>query len=194
MGLLNPKLRLWRKQKFLPEKRVAGRHDVRLDGLSDLLIRARGMSILDVGCNRGLISYEFSNNGATTIHGLDNYEEGIRTAREIFADVPQVESQFEVVDLTKGGKAIELAFGESYRAKYDLILLIAVYQKLKRVMSDADLRSLILHLASRTGGYFAYCGIHEDEMNAIMDTVEMEKIHWSKIAGWHGSANIWRPR
>jgi len=175
------------------EKRVAGRHDVRLNGFSDLLLQAQGMSILDVGCNRGLLSYEFSNNGAKLIHGLDNYEPGIATAREIFADIPQVESQFEVVDLTEGGAAIESAFGKNYRDKYDLILLIAVYQKLKRVMSDTELSQLILHLAQRTGRYFAYMGTHENEMNAIMGEAKMEKIHWSKIASWHGSANIYSP-
>lgn len=60
-------------------RRVAGYHDIRLDGMLDLVIRARGASVMDVGCNRGLVGFEMANNGATLVHGCDNFAEGIDT-------------------------------------------------------------------------------------------------------------------
>src|SRR5476651_846781 len=104
-------------RKLQMKRRVAGYHDLRLDGISDLTFRANDASVLDVGCNRGLVSFEFANNGAARVHGCDYYEEGVRTAREIFADLVSVESKFEVVDLTGGAKALTAAFGN---AKYDI--------------------------------------------------------------------------
>ena len=106
------RLRLFTR-KQLVNKRVAGFHNNRLDGATDLLLRARDASVLDVGMNRGLVSLEFAGNGARLIHGCDAYEEGVRTAREIFSDIPTVKSQFEIVDLTKGEQSLKDAFGKS---------------------------------------------------------------------------------
>jgi hypothetical protein len=39
-----------------PTRRVIGLHSLRWDGLADLILRARGASVFDVGCNRGHIS------------------------------------------------------------------------------------------------------------------------------------------
>ena len=41
------------------QRRVAGWHDIRMDGMTDLVCRAKGASVLDIGCNRGLVSFEF---------------------------------------------------------------------------------------------------------------------------------------
>src|SRR5678810_812408 len=84
------------------QRRVAGYHDIRMDGMTDLVIRARDKRVMDIGCNRGLVSFEMANNGAALVHGCDIYKEGIAAAREIFADLRSVRSQFEVVDLTQG--------------------------------------------------------------------------------------------
>ena len=70
---------------------MQGYHDIRLDGLTDLLLRARDASVLDLGCNRGLVGFEFANNGAQLVHGIDIYKEGIWTARQLFADLRNCE-------------------------------------------------------------------------------------------------------
>jgi len=72
-------------EKFM-QRRVAGYHDIRLDGLTDLVLRAKGQKVLDLGCNRGLVGFEMFNNGATTVHGCDIDEGCIWTARGLFAD------------------------------------------------------------------------------------------------------------
>jgi 2-polyprenyl-3-methyl-5-hydroxy-6-metoxy-1,4-benzoquinol methylase len=111
-------------------RRVAGHHDLRMDGMLDLVIRARGCSVMDIGCNRGLVGFEMANNGASVVHGCDNYDEGIETARQVFADLRNVEAQFECVDLSIGPQSLK-PFGWRH---YDIMLMLATYHKLKRII------------------------------------------------------------
>src|SRR5262252_8754013 len=103
----------------------------RLDGLADLYARSHGASVLDIGCNRGWVSFDLCLHGAAVVHGLDSSEVTIATAREWFADFRSVDSRFEIVDLQGGAGAIKRAFGESYRQEYDIVLMLAVYHKLR---------------------------------------------------------------
>lgn len=179
-------------------RRVAGFHDIRMDGITDLVCRAPGMSVLDIGCNRGLVGFEFANNGAAKVHGCDIFEEGINTARELFADLRAVESRFEVVDLTGGGNALDDAFGDT---KYDIVLMLATYHKLNRVMSYPELSSLMQQIGKRAKQYFAWRGTsdqfeaNEQELRDIdfdMENVGMKRIHTSYLSEELGIAAVWR--
>lgn len=177
-------------------RRVAGYHDVRLDGIYDLVLRARGMSVLDVGCNRGMVGWELAQNGARLVHGCDNYEEGIKFARHLFCDDRgQKDSQFEVVDLTKGASSLNV-FGDG---GYDLILFLATYHKLRRVMDAELLSGLVKNLGSRTLKYFAWRGTDKrDENEAELHDLDrdlgahkLKRIHTSWISKQIGCAAIW---
>jgi SAM-dependent methyltransferase len=177
------------------QRRVAGYHDLRLDGISDLLNRAKGCSVLDIGCNRGAVGFQFYENGASAVHGCDIYEAGIMAAREWFADLRAVESQFEVVDLTKGSAAFK-----RFRASYDIVLLLATYHKLKRVMPADELSKLIQHVGRMTKGYFGWRATSEqlaenDAEIAALDRdlreVNLHRIHTSYISTELGVAAIW---
>jgi SAM-dependent methyltransferase len=175
-------------------RRVGGYHHNRLDGLCDLIPRAPGASVLDIGCNRGLVAFELVSAGASLVHGCDNYELGIQTAREIFADC-DVRSRFEVVDLTEGSAALERAFGQDYQPRYDIVLFLAVYHKLRRIMDRAELAGLVHHLATRTGRYFAYRNLPEEipEMESILHGAGLRRIHYSEISDALHPAGIWAP-
>jgi SAM-dependent methyltransferase len=177
------------------QRRVAGHHDIRMDGMIDLVMRARGAAVMDIGCNRGLVGFEFANNGAALVHGCDNYEAGIRTAREVFIDLRAVESRFEVVDLL-GGPAALAPFGDQ---RYDIMLLLATYHKLKRVMSADKLSELMMHLAGRTSRWFAWRGTsdkpkeNEQEMAALdrdLGECRFRRVQTSTISDL-GLAAIW---
>ncbi len=178
------------------ERRVAGYHDVRLDGMTDLVVRARGASVLDLGCNRGLVGFEMANNGARLVHGCDNYELGILTANELFADLRAVEIQFEVVDLSKGATAMK-PFGDQ---RYDIVLMLATYHKLKRIMSAELLAELMRHLGQRTLRYFGWRGTstqvaeNEQEMANLdrdLGAVGLKRVHTSSISTELGLCAIW---
>lgn len=175
--------------EYQVRRRVTGHHDLRLDGIGDLLFRARDASVLDVGCNRGMAGYEFACNGAALVHGCDSYEPGIRVAREVFADVGNVQSRFEVLDLKGGPAAIKAAFGDDY-ADYDIVLLLAIHHKLKRIMSP---RELLLDLASRTRRYIGWRGYAEEvaELDPIFAERGLKRIQYSEISQSICPAAIW---
>lgn len=181
---------------YIIQRRVAGYSDVRLDGISDLVLRARGASVFDIGCNRGMVGYEFAVNGAKLVHGCDNYEPGIAAAREVFADLRAVDSRFEVVDLT-GGPAALKAFGQR---RYDVVLCLATYHKLKRVMDGAPLSELMRHFGRMTKSWFAWRGTsdkpteNEEEMAALdrdLAEVGFKRLHTSYLSAELGVAAIW---
>lgn len=182
------------EQKLM--RRVAGYHDLRLDGMLDLVIRARGASVMDIGCNRGLVGFEMANNGAKLVHGVDNYPEGIETARHLFADLRNVESQFEVSDLSKGVPSLT-QFGTTH---YDIVLMLATYHKLNRVMDPNLLSDLVRHMGRRTNQYFGWRGTsekaneNEGEMAALDKDLKhagLKRIHTSYISLTLGIAAIW---
>jgi SAM-dependent methyltransferase len=175
-------------------RRVAGYHDIRMDGMLDLVVRARGTSVLDIGCNRGLVGFEMANNGARLVHGCDIYEEGIVTARHLFADLRFVESRFECVDLSEGPRAM-LVFGD---VRYDIVLMLATYHKLKRIMEPVALDLLMRGFAERTVKWFGWRatsdkpGENEAEMkNLDRQLSPLQRIHTSYISKTLGVAAIW---
>lgn len=178
------------------QRRVAGVHDIRLDGMLDIVLRAKGASVLDVGCNRGMVGFEMANNGAKLVHGCDNFEDGIWTARQVFADIRSVESQHEVIDLTKGPHAFDV-FGDR---TYDIVLCIAVIHKLNRIMPPAKLSELIRYLGRHTREYFAWRATTEkfQENQAEMEMMDRElgaeqlrRVHTSYLSITLGVAAIW---
>jgi SAM-dependent methyltransferase len=176
-----------------PARRVVGIHEIRFDGLSDLLLRARGCSVFDVGCNRGHLGWDFAMNGARLVHGCDIDGPSIQCARMWFSEHPHVESKFEVVNLEQGPKAVRDAFKDW---NYDVVLLVGVQHKLKRAMSKADLDLLIVHLGQRASTYFAWNGYSEDlpQMQSCLGGAGLTQVHTSELALPGRPAAIWKRR
>lgn len=177
-------------------RRVAGYHNFRLDGIGDLLMRARGASVMDIGCNRGQVGYDFAMNGASVVHGCDVYEPGVRAAREWFKDLRMVESQFEVCDLTKPD-----ALAPFGAASWDIVLMLATYHKLKRSMKAAALSELVKTFGSRTVKYFAWRATSDkpaenDAEMAVLDAdlgaCGLQRVHTSRLSETLDIAAIWR--
>lgn len=174
-------------------RRVVGIHEIRFDGLSDLLLRAHGCSVFDVGCNRGHVGWDFAMNGAAVVHGCDIHGPSIQCARMWFSEHPHVESKFEVVDLSIGASAVSAAFGDQI---YDIVLLIGVQHKLKRTMQERDLSSLIYSLGMRAGTYFGWNGYSEDfdQMDEALERSNLKLVHESELAIPGRPACIWKRR
>lgn len=182
------------ENKFM--RRVAGYHDIRMDGMLELVIRAKGASVMDIGCNRGLVGFEMANNGARLVHGCDNFVEGIDTARQIFADLRNVESLFEVVDLTKGPAALK----PFKQTRYDIVLMLATYHKLKRVMKPEALANLMRFFGEHTIRFFGWRGtsekVNENEgeihdLDKVFRECGLKRVHTSYISQALGVAAIW---
>lgn len=181
---------------YTSQVRIRGSGLDRLDGLSDLYPRMRGAKVFDVGMNRGGVSYDAARAGARLVHGCDIYREGVEAARELFADLRDVESCFAVADLTKGPEALSVFRGMTY----DVTLCLATYHKLKRVMPKDALSALVQHLGRWTVGHFAWRGTSEkhNENDAEMAALDRDlgqaglvRIHTSYISEELGVAAIW---
>ena len=173
-------------------RRVQGDHDLRLDGISDLLTRARGASVFDIGCNRGKAGDEFARNGAARVMGCDIYEEGIIACRHCFCDYRSVPHRFEVVDLTGGEAAYRKAFDKDSDLTHDIVLCLATYHKLRRIMPEGPLADLMKFFGRHTGRYFGWRG-HEEELPHLdrgLGKVGLTRIHTSFISDIQPAA-IW---
>lgn len=174
-----------------PKKRVQSLHDVRFEGLSDLMLRARGRSVLDVGCNRAHTLYDFAQNGAKLVHGCDIYGPGMAAAQQWFAEVGECESKFAAVDLSRGPDALQQAFGNQ---RYDIVLMLGVLHKLKREMTPEAVSALMQNLGRRAIEYFGWSGYHEEipALDFDMGAAGLRRIHTSEMAGVGHPAAIWR--
>ena len=180
------------KPEHFTERRVQGYHDHRLDGISDLLYRARGSTVFDIGCNRGLVGFAFAYNGANRVMGCDNYGTGIAVARELFADLRSTPHRFEVCDLTGGPPAVRKAFGNDAELQHDIVLMLATYHKLKRIMPASQLSELMAWFGSKTVRHFGWRGYEEEipQIDKDLGRAGLTRIHTSLISDIQPAA-IW---
>lgn len=123
-------------------------------GFADLYRFARGASILDIGCKRGQICFEFAAHGASYVYGIDNNPHNTVIAKAIFADVSSCSHVFECADVLK------LNFEPFANRSFDIVLLLATYHKLKRqdAIRAPQLVARLGQIAKRFfvwGGYLA---------------------------------------
>jgi SAM-dependent methyltransferase len=147
-----------------------------LHGIRDLLEFALGSSVLDVGCHRGLVGYEFCQRGAVKVHGCDGNRSMIETARNLFYDVVGCDSRFEVTNLAAGPKSVEM-----FEGSYDIVLLLETLHKIRRESEKRSLE-LVTALGEKTSRFFAWNGFAEE-----VDLVEsslgsaFQLVSWSRI-------------
>lgn len=136
------------------EKRFTGTWDDRLNGLLECGVDFSGKTVLDVGCNMGIIAYEISKLGPSFIHGIDRSKDHIHIARSIFCG-SKVSSRFDVADLGDD------TFSNLLLPSYDVVLMLAVYHHL-----PAHVRPVLLGLLKRcvTAFIFRDPGYLEDEI------------------------------
>jgi hypothetical protein len=142
----------------------------RLDGLTDLLAYAPMARVLDIGCHRGLVGYEFVKLGAVLVHGCDL----------------DAQSEFHVKNLADPD-ALDWCL-----PNYDIVLLLGMYHKLKRVMPTDRLEQLIEALAVKST-LFAWNGAAEEHAEIAGILTGMTLAHWSRLTR-HPTAvtAVWR--
>jgi hypothetical protein len=173
---------------------VYGFHGDRLAGLRDLLQYAGGMSVLDVAMNHGLVSLELARRGVSLVHGCDYHEPAVLAARGIFAEF-RMPSRFELVDLTGGPEALQAAFGADYLPRYDIVLFLGIYHKLKEQTSGAVIERLVRHLAMQASRYFvvrAASSAMLDKLAPMLRDAGMRKVHFSALSLVVGPMEIWQ--
>jgi hypothetical protein len=170
---------------------VYGFHPDRLCGLHDLLHSAQGLSVLDIAMNHGLVGFEFARGGAALVHGCDNHEPAVSTARDIFAEL-DIPSRFEVVDLTGGPAALQAAFGADYLPRYDVVLFLGIYHKLIEQTSEGIISELVRHLIGRTARYFVIRSAQVRKLDPVFSDCGLRRVHFSDLSPIAGPVEIWQ--
>jgi hypothetical protein len=135
------------------QRRVAGYHDFRMDGMTDLVLRAQGKSS---STSAATAAWSASNSPATAPNGAwlrqlrARHPGRARSVRRSAQGRQPVRDRRP--DRRRGGAE---AFGAK---KYDITLCLATYHKLKRIMEPAELSALMQHFGKATKGYFAWRG------------------------------------
>lgn len=177
------------------QRRVAGKFDYRLDGIGDLLTRCGGLSVLDVGCNRGLVGLEFARNGATKVHGCDIDADCINVCNHNFIDLRSVNSRFEIVDLTQVDAL------KNFDKTYDIVVVLAVIHKLARIMEPHRLGELIQQLGRMTTHYLGWRATAFDKaanqrelavMDEYLKVAGLTRVQYSELSDDIGPSAIWR--
>ena len=115
----------------------------RLEDLDACAIDYSGKTVLDAGCNVGILAYEISKRGPAFIHALDGSKEMLSAARLIFRAV-ETPHRLDLVDLANDRRLREVL-----RPSYDIVQLLAVYQHVERARGALLARRMLATLAER---------------------------------------------
>ncbi len=161
------------------QKRFIRNWDYRLAGLFECGVDFSGKSILDAGCNVGIIDYEISKRQPASIHGIDSYRMGILAARNIFLGVDSP-ARFDVADLTNQRKLDRLL-----DASYDIVLFMAVWQHVRAKHGEAVARRLTATLTERCAGTFVSTTVADQaaDFSALMRSLGFAAVYNSDPAG-----------
>lgn len=142
----------------------------RIEDLDACGIDYAGKTVLDAGCNVGILAYEISKRGPAFIHALDGSPQMLAAAKLIFRSV-DTPHRLDLVDL-----ANDRCLREVLRPAYDIVQLLAVYQHVERARGDALARRMLATLAERCTETFVAAS-NPAHLPAITETLTASGLH-----------------
>ena len=124
----------------------------------------RGKTVLDAGCNVGILAYELSKLGSSFIHAIDGSQPELEAARVILRSV-EIPTRVDLVDLADNARLRTIL-----DPGYDIMQLLAVYQHVQRGRGDAAARRMLATLAEHCRETFIVA-TQPDYLPAIIDTL-----------------------
>jgi 2-polyprenyl-3-methyl-5-hydroxy-6-metoxy-1,4-benzoquinol methylase len=115
----------------------------RLEDLLACEVDYVGKTVLDAGCNVGILAYEIAKLGPSFIHAIDGSRPVLNAARLIFRSV-ETPHRLDLVNL-----ADDQRLGAVLEPGYDIVQLLAVYQHVERARGEMVARRMLATLAER---------------------------------------------
>ena len=115
----------------------------RLEDLLACEVDYRGKTVLDAGCNIGILAYEIAKLGPSFVHAIDGSQPELDAARVILRSV-EIPTRVDLVDL-----ADDAQLRAVLDPAYDIVQLLAVYQHVHKARGDAAARRMLATLAER---------------------------------------------
>jgi 2-polyprenyl-3-methyl-5-hydroxy-6-metoxy-1,4-benzoquinol methylase len=136
----------------------------RLEDLLACEVDYRGKTVLDAGCNVGILAYELSKLGPSFIHAIDGSQPELEAARVILRSV-EIPTRADLVDLADDARLRAIL-----DPGYDIVQLLAVYQHVQKGRGEAAARRMLSTLAERCQETFIVA-TQPDYLPAIIDTL-----------------------
>ena len=136
----------------------------RLEDLLACEVDYRGKTVLDAGCNVGILAYEIAKLGPSFVHAIDGSQPELDAARVILRSV-EIPTRVDLVDL-----ADDAQLRAVLDPAYDIVQLLAVYQHVHKARGDAAARRMLATLAERCRDTFIVA-TQPDYLPAIIDTL-----------------------
>ena len=136
----------------------------RLEDLLTCEVEYRCKTVLDAGCNVGILAYELSKLGPSFIHAIDGSQPELEAARVILRSV-EIPTRVDLVDLADDARLRTIL-----DPGYDIVQLLAVYQHVQRGRGDAAARLMLATLAEHCKETFIVA-TQPDYLPAIIDTL-----------------------
>jgi 2-polyprenyl-3-methyl-5-hydroxy-6-metoxy-1,4-benzoquinol methylase len=115
----------------------------RLEDLLACHVDYADKTVLDAGCNVGILAYEIAKRGPSSIHAIDGSRRMLDAARLIFRSV-ETPHRLDLVDL-----ADDRRLRAVLEPGYDIVQLLAVYQHVDKARGDDVARRMLATLAER---------------------------------------------
>jgi 2-polyprenyl-3-methyl-5-hydroxy-6-metoxy-1,4-benzoquinol methylase len=115
----------------------------RLEDLLACEVDYAGKTVLDAGCNVGIVAYEIAKLGPSFVHAVDGSRPVLNAARLIFRSV-ETPHRLDLVNL-----ADDQRLQAMLEPGYDIVQLLAVYQHVERARGDMVARRMLATLAER---------------------------------------------
>jgi 2-polyprenyl-3-methyl-5-hydroxy-6-metoxy-1,4-benzoquinol methylase len=107
-----------------------------------------GKTVLDAGCNVGILAYEIAERGPAFIHLIDDSREMLDAAKLIFRSV-DTPHRLDLADLANDRRLRKVL-----RPSYGIVQLLAVYQHVERARGDRAARQMLATLAEHCSETF----------------------------------------
>jgi 2-polyprenyl-3-methyl-5-hydroxy-6-metoxy-1,4-benzoquinol methylase len=135
--------------------------------LADLLaceVDYTGKTVLDAGCNVGILAYEITKLGPSFIHAIDGSRPMLNAARLILRSV-ETPHRLDLVNLADDERLRTVL-----EPSYDIVQLLAVYQHVERGRGSGAARRMLATLAERCSETFIAAS-QTDYLPAIVEVL-----------------------
>lgn len=144
-------------------KSFQGHWDDRVAGLVELELPVEGASILDIGCNMGILGYELCKLSPSFYHGVERMRVHAFVARMIFQGV-RVEHKIDRINV--GRKKVR---EKVLRDSYDIVLYLAVHQHIKKQIGEAAANEIFVDLLKRSRRCLVFRGPDYADVTALAE-------------------------
>jgi 2-polyprenyl-3-methyl-5-hydroxy-6-metoxy-1,4-benzoquinol methylase len=135
--------------------------------LADLLaceVDYAGKTVLEAGCNVGILAYEITKLGPSFVHAIDGSRPVLNAARLILRSV-ETPHRLDLVNLGDDERLRAML-----EPSYDIVQLLAVYQHVERARGDRVARRMLATLAERCKETFI-AATRSDYLPTIVDVL-----------------------